>query len=564
MAASLKEIKPYNPNENAQAGAAEWPIIDHAYSVEDYASFFMQTAPSYLETFAKSLASEIKKGTPLPPDMQSFATFSLMPEQHAGGVVQAPGIPFAALRKIARENTAPMAIINLRCADVKRYSMLSTHPWKPGWRIELKRALRTPTEKDKADIMAAEQFITNCSTEIDPRKRDANQITNFTTFLNMLVHDSLIYDGMSIWTDMALDGKVKSFRCLSTFNIRLATREGYKNDPANFAVAVDEAGNIIDVFTRDQLIWYVRNPRPDADIAGYGRSEIEDGVRLIQGFSNAIDSAVDIFNRNAVPNGLLTAKGMWTQRQLDLLSRIWRNLKVGTTKSWALPVIPIPKEGELNVLDLTNLNGQDIRQQDFMNMMMGLFCALYKFPVSRLGYRTSGKGPENNPDPQTSSAGLVDENDPGLAPLLHDIECVINEYILRTRWPHLQFRFTGKNPREDAREYEMRANSMTWGERRAATDLESAEYLTKDADQKMLAKLMDMCPVDPSLAGIYQNIAAAFVKAKMEGAAPAKEEKSPEALFPSKRDPAQSLDHGHQAGVRRDSAAEENATNNQI
>jgi hypothetical protein len=79
MAASLKEIKPYNPNENAPAGAAEWPIIDHVYSVEDYASFFMQTAPSYLETFAKSLTSEIRKGTPLPPDMQSFATFSLMP-----------------------------------------------------------------------------------------------------------------------------------------------------------------------------------------------------------------------------------------------------------------------------------------------------------------------------------------------------------------------------------------------------------------------------------------------------------------------------------------------------
>jgi hypothetical protein len=32
---------------------------------------------------------------------------------------------------------------------------------------------------------------------------------------------------------------------------------------------------------------------------------------------------------------------------------------------------------------------------------------------------------------------------------------------------------------------------------------------------------------------------------------------SPEAMFPSKKDPGQSLSHGHQGGVRRDSAAEE-------
>ncbi len=561
MAATTNEISAFDPNEGFTEGGVKWPVVDHAYSVEDYANFFMKTVPSSLEQFAKSVSSEIKKGATLPPDMQSFATFSLMPEQHAGGVVQVPGIPFAALRKISRENLAPIAILSLRCADVKRYSMLSSHPWKPGWRIELNRMLRTPNKQDKKDIAEAEQFLLNCSTETDPRKRDARQITNFAMFLQMLTHDTLVYDGMSIWTDMALDGKVKAFRCLSTFNIRLATRDGYKNDPANFAVAVDEAGNIIDVFTRDQLVWYTRNSRPDADVNGYGNPEIEQAVRLIQGFTNAVDSAVDVFNRNAVPNGILTAHGMWTQRQLDLLSRIWRNLKVGTTKSWALPVIPVPKDGKLDLMDLTSLNGNDIRQQDFMNMMMGLFCAVYKFPVSRLGYRTSGKGPENNPDPRTSSAGLVDENDPGLAPLLQDIEHVINEYILRTRWPHLQFRFTGKNPREDAREYEMRANSMTWGERRAATDLNKAEEISEDPEQKLVAKLMDMCPVDPSLSGVYQNIAAAYIKAKLGEGAGGQDEASPEARFSSKRDPAKSLDHGHMAGVRRDSAAEEASAN---
>lgn len=558
---AVNPVEPFNPNEGAPEGAvANWPVYDHALSVEQYADFFMQTAPSSLEQFAKSLTENktVKKGVSLPPSMQSFATFSTLPETQSGGVIQVPEIPYESLRKIVRENTAPAAIINLRCSDVQRYSTLSTHPWKPGWRIELRSALKRPTEAEKKDIRDAECFILNCNAEFgwDARKRDAAQLTGFARFLDALTRDSLTYDGMSVWTDMALDGKVKAFKVLSTFNIRLCTREGYKGNPDNFAVAVDEAGNVIKSFTRDELIFYTRNTRADADIGGYGYSELIQAVKLIQGFSNAIDSAVDIFNRNAVPNGFLTAKGMFTQRQLDVLTRMWGNLKKGVTKSWALPVIPIPKDGELSVMDLTKLNGEDVRQQDFMNMMAGLLCALYKFPVNRLGYRTSGAGPENTPTSLTSADNLIDESDPGMAPLLQSIEHVINEYILWTRWPHLQFQFTGKSPKEDARETEFRANSMTWGERRAAADMPKAETLATDPEQKLIAKLMDMSPVDPGLSGVYQNVAAAFLKAKLGEGAGGRDQASPEATFPAKRDPAVSAQHGHVAGVRRDSAAE--------
>lgn len=550
--------EPFDPNEGAVEGTPKWPVYEHAYSAADYANFFMEVAPSSLEQFAKSLNGDnIRKGVALPPSMQSFATFSTMPETQSGGVLQVPGIPPESLRKIVRENVAPAAIINLRCSDVQRYSTLSTHPWKPGWRIGLRSALKRPTEAEKKDIQDAECFILNCNAEFgwDARKRDAAQLTGFARFLDALTRDSLTYDGMSVWTDMDLGGRVKAFKVLSTYNIRLATREGYKGNTDYFAVAVDEAGNVIKPFTRDELVFYTRNTRADADIGGYGYSEIEQGIKLIQNFSNAVETAGDIFNRNAVPNGILTAKGMFTQRQLDLLGRMWSNLKKGVTKSWALPVVPIPKDGELSIMDLTKLNGNDVRQQDFMNMMAGLFCAIYKFPVNRLGYRTSGAGPENTPTSLTSADNLIDESDPGMAPLLQAIEHVLNEYILWTRWPHLQFSFTGKSPKEDARETEFRANSMTWGEKRAAADMPKSEVLAKDPEQKLMAMIMDMCPVDPSFAGVYQNIASAFIKAKM-GDLISDEQASPEATFPSKRDPAISAQHGHVAGIRRDSAAE--------
>ena len=70
-----------------------------------------------------------------------------------------------------------------------------------------------------------------------------------------------------------------------------------------------------------------------------------------------------------------------------------------------------------------------------------------------------------------------------------------------------------------------------------------------DKKYKDLAVLMGMAPVDPSMAVIFQNAVSTILKNDNES--------SPEARYPSKKDPAVSAEHGHQSGVRRNSAEEE-------
>lgn len=556
------ELVPYDPNEGADSAfgmSKAWPINKHAYDVDSYVQGMMIETPGSLESFAKSITSAVKKGTALPPTMQSFATISMMPDIHTnGGVIQVPGIPPEALRKIARENVAPQMIISLRVSDIQRYANQSTHPWKPGWRIEMRKQLKNPSSSELQDICDAENFIQNCNAEYgtDARKRDAAQITNFSTFLTQIVTDTLIFDGIAIWTDMNLKGEIKAFKALSTFNIRLTTKQGYQGNRDIFAVAVDEAGTIVAKFTRDDLVFAVRNARADADISGYGWPEIEQAIRAIQGTTNALDTAVDKFNRNAIPNGILKARGMWTQRQLDVLGRLWANLKKGVTKEWALPVIPLPKDGDLELMDMVALKGDDMRNQDLFNLLSGVLCSLYKFPIERLHYRSSGAGPDTKPEPATSGAQLTDTYDPGLAPLLMTIENIINEYLIWPRWKHLNFHFCGKNPKEEARELEARTHSMTFGERRASTDLPTLESLAKGSEEKMLARIMALAPIDPNLAGVFQNLASALIAAITGGTKEGDGTGGPEGMMTSKKDPAVSQAHGHLAGVRRDSAGE--------
>ena len=538
-------MEPFNPNGDGKGpgiGKAIFPSGGIGnYDVDSYVQFF------------KSQGEALMKGDGIniPPSSQSFVTMSMMPDMSNSNIIQWVGVPPESLAKIASENIAPQMIIGMRIADILSYANLSNHPWKKGWRITHREADKNPTKEIRKDVILAENFILNCNTQLTGGERDARGYTSFRQFLAALTRDTLIMDGMAVWTDRGDDGKVQAFKTVYSGNIRLAMPGGYMNDPSIFAVAVDQSGTIITTFTRDELVWYVRNPRSQPDVYGYGLSELQIGVRLIQGFQNAFDMNADTFQRNHVPNGMLLLKGVgWVQRQLDILTRVWNNMAAGISKRWQFPALVVPKDGDLSVLDLSDIRGKEAYYMDYMNLSIGAFCTVYRFPPHRLGYKASGKGPDSEMPNQTAME-RIDEEDIGKEELLDHIELMINEYLLHSRFPHLRFEFTGKNQKQDAREYEERQLAMTMRERRANVGLSSLEDVAKETKDEAIinvAKAMDLAPIDPGVAGIFQAlISSQGLTGKGVG---------PEGRIDPKIDPAESEMHGGISGVRRDSAAE--------
>lgn len=606
---------------------------------------------------------ELAKSSKAVPSAFAYGRMSYMPDSAVnGGVIQWPGVNPDSLRKIARENIAPQMIIGMRIDDVIRYSQWSDQIWRPGWRIE---AAMPGDKVKKKELQEAVRFLQNSNIETlntQARERDTQRLTNFQRFLTAMVRDTLTYDMIAVWTDIGQgDEKVKSYAILPAGNIRFCTAEGYNGNPENFAVAVDDGGRVVQAFTRDQLTCYIRNIRTDPDVWGYGWPEIEIGMRVIKGFQNALDLNIDIFDKSAIANGILTISGgAVTQRQLDLLNRLITNMKKGITKAWALPVIGLQGDSKLELVDLSKIKGNEAYYKEFMNMLAGALCTLWRFPVRRLGYKISGGHKDNEPAPDSSTAS-VDDDDPGLAPLLQHIETIVNEYLLWTRWPHLRFRFTGKNPKEDAREYEALSLARTYGERRAEVGLPRLETLVKkprkiasskgsdgdededgndsdaegkegkekgaekdgkegvekasgykvrvkfggngkksgedsDSDDKTpdsesdpdaamgeekspeetaeeeseelqknlvkVANIMELCPMDPNLASVFQAALNVAFKSSdggeggggdnpFENAAGGKSPGKKGNLMTSKKDPAKAESHGHTSGVRR-------------
>lgn len=504
---------------------------------------------------------DLAKAIGIPANMLSYARMSYMPDATSSGILQWPGVHPEALRKIVRENIAPNLIINTRIDDVLRYSELSTHDWRPGWRIEVFQGRDKKTKEDESKIRDAEAFLANSCEEFgyaDSLERDNQNLTDFQRFSAAIARDSLTFDGIAINTERDEKNRVKSYAPLPAGNMRLVGPQGYEKDPDAYIVAVDEGGKVVQSYKRNELIWYVRNVRTDPEWAVsmtrcYGTSEIDMTLRIIQGVQNIVDYNVDIFNRNGTPNGMLVLTGNgWTQRQVDVLTRMWHNLKRGITKSHAIPVLAAPQNSEVEVVDFSKIKGNEALYQDMLNLMIGMFCTMYRFPVPRFGYRIQGNGPIQRHDTKTQDP-LSLEEDPGLVVILGHLERIVNQNFIWPRWPNLKFSYTGKDPKESAREYEFKRNALTWGEARTEVDLPELSTLVENKEHKELAQLMSLAPIDANLSGIFQTIAGAFVKAAMglegDGAEPG-------GKMTEKKDPASSESHGHMSGVRRNSKQE--------
>jgi hypothetical protein len=283
---------------------------------------------------------------------------------------------------------------------------------------------------------------------------------------------------------------------------------------------------------------------------------------------------------------MLLLKGdFWQQDQIDALTREWTNMKRGISKMWGMPVVAIPEDGEIELLQFMDMKGEDVRYKDHMNMMMGVYCIISQFPIRRLGLYASGNHRDNQPVPD-GSVETQGVDDPGLPALLTFIENRINPYLLQPNWPNLQFEFQAKNPKEDARAYVERVKARTWKESRAEADLPSLVSLAPEGMENAedFMRIMETCPEDPAKLGAWQTLALVLMngavglndaqmgggvagagggatgreggplrdaRGRMMGSTP---DNKPGAPFATPKDPAAAQEHGHRAGVRRSAA----------
>jgi intein/homing endonuclease len=310
-------------------------------------------------------------------------------------------------KQIVQNLSIVAGIIQTRTNQVSSFATPYRLSKSVGYAIKHKNPARLTTKGEREMIQSLEKFVYNCGAS-DPNKFDLHrQRDDFEAFLKKIVRDSLMYDQFAAEVVPDKSGKPYEFLAVDASTIRLASRsdsvrnwlgqEGASGtgslatnidptgiqypfrtmdikasdtkDPAYLQVV---HGQIANIYSAEELMFGIRNPRTDIYIQGYGYSEVEQLVSIITSHLYAEEYNRQFFRQGSAPKGLLVFRGdNMSPDQLEGFRRQWKANLEGVSNSWKTPIM----QSEQGV-DWVNLNqsNKDMEYGQWMEYLIKVTC----------------------------------------------------------------------------------------------------------------------------------------------------------------------------------------------
>jgi len=411
------------------------------------------------------------------------------------------------LKRMPHQVSIVAAILQTRCNQVAAFSVPFRASKSVGFVVKHKDPSHLTSEGEMEFIKDLEKFIYNCGA---PKPNPHNQFKrdDFETFLKKITRDSLIYDQACVEVVEDRKGQPYEFVAVDASTIRIAAKnfifgpnETYHNRTPNFANhfasgdltrgpfrildlyekrARDEIdyvqvinGQIENVYSREELIFGVRNPRTDIYIQGYGYGELEQLITIITSYLYAEQYNQRYFSQGSAPKGLLNIRGEnFTPDMLEGFRRQWRANLEGVENAWKTPILQA--EQGVDWIELTKSN-RDMEYGSWLEFLIKIACAVYLIDPAELNFDLHG-GVQQTPLFESSQEWkLKASRDRGLKPLLRFIAKQINQNIISKIDDHFVFDFVGLDELTEQEKHELRqeqvASYMTLNEIRRAEDL---------------------------------------------------------------------------------------------
>lgn len=233
----------------------------------------------------------------------------------------------------------------------------------------------------------------------------------------------------------------------------ITTAEG---KPVSYVQVVN--GQIENIYSDDELIFGVRNPRTDIYVQGYGLSEIEQGLTIISSmlYSEMYNRAN--FTNGAIPMGILNLKGdNWTDEQLEAFKRHWTSQVAGAENAKKTPVLQ--SEG-IEWIDFNKTN-RDMEFSSWLEYLLKVLCALYRIDPAELNFEMQG-GVQQTPLFESAQEWkLKASRDRGLKPLLGFIAKLINKHIIDKIDDHFALEFVGLDEMSEEDKHNMLTEQLS-------------------------------------------------------------------------------------------------------
>lgn len=355
-------------------------------------------------------------------------------------------IAFQTLRNMY---TAPIikAIIGTRIEQVVNFSEPQTSDTNVGWMIRRKRNLfgednKELTDEDKKIIEYIVDFLLNGGTDSNYWDSDS-----FEDFLRKIVPDSLVLDQMTFEVVRNKVGRPREFFATDGATYRLLDPDRVKNNPEAVEINgfypkyVQVINEVVEWdFYPWELCFGIRNPTTNIYRNGYGRSELEDLIKIVTWMLYADAYNGKFFSQGAAPKGILKLSGNINEARLQEFKQQWIAQITGVHNAWKTPVLESDK---MEWIDLQKTN-RDMEFTKWNEYLVKLCCAIYKIDPSEISLPLSGSVNQSSTLFEGNNKVRIEySQEKGLKPLLKFLQSKINKWIIHPLHPDFEFVFVG-------------------------------------------------------------------------------------------------------------------------
>lgn len=311
---------------------------------------------------------------------------------------------------------------------------------------------KDPTEElsdaERQEKMGIVNFLLNSghaprfTTDGSPNREDLRR-ESFEQMLAIQTRERFILDARALELERTRNGKkligmyavdgATIFRTDLREWPYLKSREAALNPTASFAQVW--RNQIVTSFGSNDLYYDYANPSAEVGQRGYGLSEVEMAIRLTTGILNILTTNNAIFDRSALPPGILSITGQISQDTLDEIRDEWDTYRLGAGGQWGMPMFNIrDPQGKVSYLR-TDGNPSEMVFSAYINFLAAIICSIFGIDVTEVNvspYGGSNAGLASGKDTQTR----IDESrNRSFAPYMQRLEASYND-ILAPNWDY--------------------------------------------------------------------------------------------------------------------------------
>lgn len=358
-------------------------------------------------------------------------------------------VTYNTLRSMAK---APItkATIKTRIEQTTQFSEVQDDEQRFGWMVRKKKITdrKKLDDDDKRTIDYITSFISEGGNIGDNWNAD-----DFNDFLRKIVPDTLTLDQMTFEVREDNFGRPIEYFATDGATYRLAKQISSNNIKDNNGLISYYPkyvqilnSQIYNEFYPWELCFGIRNPSTDIYTNGYGRSELEDMIKVITWMLYGDQYNGKFFSQGAAPKGIIRLSGNVNDGRLAEFKQQWQAQIAGVQNAWKTPILEADKMEFLNL----QMSNQDMQFSKWQEYLIKLHSALYTIDPSEIGFAMGGSS-ENPQYEADRKYKLQFSQEKGLFPLLKFIQRKINKYLVNRINPNFEFIFTGIDQEDEAK-----------------------------------------------------------------------------------------------------------------